>query len=243
LVSGGSFDAAVFGYSHEGYFIAASLCKAGYGTVLIDDMLSLPVELKSDMVKAYPTLRAFKEAENLVGVLSLEGSIERARALFFAPRIRRTGTEGKLDASSKLKDLVKTVRKGMLIVNNVPVGPGGNQQFMAEIERVTGLDTAGDLHYVYAPLHPCTNKPITLGSQTDLPKDLEVLLKAAFTNPPGRVDIRSAEVNHALMVIKAQSSCAVEFELAQTGSKGGRVKSRNQLGRTFLDDAADISSM
>jgi hypothetical protein len=238
LVSSRSFDAAVFGYSHEGYLIAASLCRAGFGTVLIDDVLSLPIELKSDMVKAYRTIRAFKEAENLVGVLSLGATVERAKAIFFAPRIRHTGSEGKLDISRKLKDLTKSVSKGTLVVNNVPVGPGGNQQLIAEIERVSGLDTANDLHYTYAPLHPCSSEPIALGSQGDFPEDLESLLKAAFENPPGRVDIHSAELNHALLVTKAQSSYAVEVELAEMGRKSSREKSKQKFEGAFLDDSA-----
>ncbi|MGI0023395.1 MAG: hypothetical protein ACRD9Q_11120, partial [Nitrososphaeraceae archaeon] len=100
----GVVKVVVYGLSTEGYSIACQMAIKGADVFIVDESAHLAISLKSEIAKTYPDVASLKEDEPLLGVEPIEVAISHSDYLFFAPRIRKSGQETKMEIHSKFKD-------------------------------------------------------------------------------------------------------------------------------------------
>ena len=116
---------AVYGLSTEGYRIASLIAIKGAKVSLIDESLRTAISLKADIARTYPNVSSLMEDEPLLGLEPMDVAVGSAAYLFFAPRVRKIGTDVKADVSAKFKDAVKALKKGSSVIYMMPAGMGG----------------------------------------------------------------------------------------------------------------------
>ena len=154
----------VYGLTTEGYFLASQMAMKGADVSIIDESSPSAVLLKAETAKTYPDLTAFQEDEPLLSVEPIDVAISNAKYLFFAPRIRKTGQDLRTEITSKYKDATKALKKGSSIIYCLPTGLGGNQENIALLTHVTGLDVGKTISYFYFPLNDLDETPEVIGS-------------------------------------------------------------------------------
>ena len=82
---------------------------------------------------------------------SIDAAISKAQVLIFAPRIRKTGQDIKIEINSKFKDAVSNIKKGCIIIYGLGTGFGGNSENISLLEHVTGLKVDKNVSYFYYP--------------------------------------------------------------------------------------------
>ncbi|MCP8304379.1 MAG: hypothetical protein H3Z50_02785 [archaeon] len=204
----------IFGLSTEGYRIASSLSFFDMQTTLVDENLNVGMQLKNKILARFDSVAALLEDEPLLGLESMEDAIGKAKCIFFAPKIRTHGIEGKSTISLRLKSVVKHLSKGVVFVNMLPMSYGGNRESISLIEKLTGLDLGVDFDYIYAPLTPRTNKPVLIGSsRMDLDEAVIGTLRSALIDVPDILPLYLAEWLYSKHIIRKYSSIATELEL------------------------------
>ena len=227
----------VDGLSTEGYSIACQMAIKGADVFIVDESAHMAISLKAEIAKTYPNVTSLKEDEPLLGVEPIDVAISHSEYLFFAPRIRKTGQEAKMEIHSKFKDATSSIKKGGSVIYNLPTGIGGNNETISLLEHVSGLEMGKGISYFYYPLSK-NNTPEIIGSFNA--KDDEKLAKLLESDKKGKkfVSISSAEILHAIKILTQFSSLSSVLEVSKFAQDS---QTRNDLVLTeynnlFLDD-------
>ncbi len=227
----------VYGLSTEGYLIACQMAIKGADVFIVDESAHMAISLKAEIAKTYPNVTSLKEDEPLLGVEPIDVAISHAEYLFFAPRIRKTGQEAKMEIHSKFKDATSSIKKGGSVIYCLPTGIGGNNETISLLEHVSGLEMGKSISYFYYPLSK-NNVPEIIGSFNA--KNDDKLAKLLESDKKGKkfVSISSAEILHAIKVLTQFASLSSVLEVSKFAQD---VQTRNDLVQTesnelFLDD-------
>ncbi|CUR52671.1 conserved protein of unknown function [Nitrosotalea devaniterrae] len=227
----------VYGLSTEGYSIACQMAVKGADVFIVDESAHMAISLKAEIAKTYPNVISLKEDEPLLGVEPIDVAISHAEYLFFAPRIRKTGQEAKMEIHSKFKDATSSIKKGGSVIYNLPTGIGGNNETISLLEHVSGLEMGKSISYFYYPLSK-NNTPEIIGSFNG--KDDDKLSKLLESDKKGKkfVSISSAEILHAIKILTQFASLSSVLEVSKFAQDS---QTRNDLVLTeyndlFLDD-------
>jgi len=227
----------VYGLSTEGYSVACQMAIKGADVFIVDESAHMAISLKAEIAKTYPNVTSLKEDEPLLGVEPIDVAISHAEYLFFAPRIRKTGQEAKMEIHSKFKDATSSIKKGGSVIYNLPTGIGGNNETISLLEHVSGLEMGKSISYFYYPLSK-NNTPEIIGSFNA--KDDDNLAKLLESDKKGKkfVSISSAEILHAIEILTQFASLSSVLEVSKFAQDS---QTRNDLVLTeyndlFLDD-------
>lgn len=223
----------VYGFSTEGYNLASSLVERGVQVHIIDEMQSSAVLLRPEIAKMYPDVATLNEDEPLMDVMPIRDAVSQAKYLFFAPRIRRTGTDCRVDVNSKLKDAAMHLSEGSSVICNIPSGLGGNAQNMSILKHATGMEAGKDISYYYYPLsgneHADVIGTISGNKNTEL---IEILDGGVDLVPIG-----IAEREHAVHTLSKFGRTISGIEMYKHGAYAPDVFSHTN--EMFLDDMVD----
>ena len=230
----------VYGLSTEGYSLACQIALNGGDVQIIDESTPSAISIKQDIAKSYPSVQALKDDEPLLAMTSIDAAISKAQVLIFAPRIRKTGQDIKIEINSKFKDAVSNIKKGCNVVYGLGTGFGGNSENISLLEHVTGLKVGKNISYYYYPLSKeSTIKPY-IGSSDS--KENETL-KKLLTNEKkfNFLSLNSAEYFHAIDVLKQFSSQTSILEVCKFAKDSVTKSDLNseKLGELYLDDFID----
>ena len=230
----------IYGLSTEGYSLACKIALNGGDVQIIDESTPSAISIKKDIANSYPTVQALKDDEPLLSITSIDAAISKAQVLIFAPRIRKTGQDVKIEINTKFKDAISNVKKGCCIVYGLGTGFGGNLENMSLLEHVTGLKIGKNIFYFYYPL---SNEKIVnfyIGSFDG--KENEIIKKLLSTEKNFNfLTLNSSEYFHAIDILKNFSSQTSILEVCKF-AKDSITKSdlnSDHLGEIFLNDMID----
>jgi len=233
----GGAKVVVYGLSTEGYALACQMSVNGADVSIIDESTASAIKLKSEIAKTYPTVASLKE-DALVSMESIEAAISKAKYLFFAPTIRKTGQDIKTEINSKFKDSLSPLKKNSSIVYNLPIGFGGNNENISLIEHVTGFQAGKSISYYYFPIMNLTNAPNIIGSY-DVAEDkvLAEMLKSG-KKIKKFVSLSSSEYFHAIETLSRFSTLCSILEVSKFAQDDITKSdlSSDELNNLFLDD-------
>lgn len=209
----------------------------GADVFIVDESAHMAISLKAEIAKTYPNVTSLKEDEPLLGVEPIDLAISHAEYLFFAPRIRKTGQEAKMEIHSKFKDSTSSMKKGTSVIYNLPTGIGGNNETISLLEHVTGLELGKGISYFYYPLSK-GYVPEIIGAFNGKPDDKLGKLLEVEKKPKKFVSMASSEIIHAIKILTQFSNLASILEVCKFVQD---VTTRNDLVFTdykdiFLDD-------
>ena len=228
---------AVFGLSTEGYSIASKMAINGADVQIIDESTPSAISIKSEIAKTYPTVQTLKDDEPLLAMTPIDVAISKAQFLFFAPILRKTGQDIKIEINSKFKEAVVNLKKGSSVIYCLGTGFGGNSENMSLLEHVTGFKVGKNISYYYYPIP--TKKETQNFIGTDSKKPNEKILELVSSNEkPKFVAIPSSEHFHAINILKQFSVLTSILEICKFAKDKVSKKglSTNELGEIFLDD-------
>ena len=228
---------AVFGLSTEGYSIASKMAINGADVQIIDESTPSAISIKSEIAKTYPTVQTLKDDEPLLAMTPIDVAISKAQFLFFAPILRKTGQDIKIEINSKFKEAVVNLKKGSSVIYCLGTGFGGNSENMSLLEHITGFKVGKNISYQYYPIP--TKKETQNFIGTDSKKPNEKILELVSSNEkPKFVAIPSSEHFHAINILKQFSVLTSILEICKFAKDKVSKKglSTNELGEIFLDD-------
>ena len=236
----------IFGLSTQGYSLASQIAIKGNDVHIIDESAASAILINADIAKTYPTVSSLKDDEPILSLIPTDVALSTAEFLFFAPRIRKTGQDIKIDINSKFKDTTSKIKKGCSVVYNLPTGLGGNNENISLLEHVTGLTVGKKIYYYYYPLG--TKQPDYIGSfGGEKNKKLEELLK----NKKNKefLAISSSELIHSVSIMSRFSELASFLEICRFAndkvSKSDLIS--NNFSEIYLDtminDLFDLRSL
>jgi len=230
----------IYGLSTEGYSLACQIALNGGDVQIIDESTPSAIAIKQDIAKSYPSVQALKDDEPLLAMTSIDAAISKAQVLIFAPRIRKTGQDIKIEINSKFKDAVSNVKKNCMVIYGLGTGFGGNSENISLLEHVTGLKIDKNVSYFYYPLLKNKIQKSYIGSSNG--KENETL-KKLLSNEKNLnfLTLSSSEYFHAIDILKQFSSQTSILEVCKF-AKDAVTKSdlnSDNLGEIFLDDLID----
>ena len=230
----------VYGLSTEGYSIACQIALNGGDVQIIDESTPSAISIKQDIANSYPSVQALKDDEPLLAMTSIDEAISKAQVLIFAPRIRKTGQDIKIEINSKFKDAISNIKKGCSVVYGLGTGFGGNSENISLLEHVTGLKVGKTVSYFYYPLSKETTTKPYIGSSDG--KENEILKKLLFNDKQFNfLTLTSAEYFYAIDILKQFSSQTSILEVCKFAKDSVTKSALNsqKLGEIFLDDLID----
>lgn len=237
---GGGTKVVVFGMSTEGYALAHQMAMKGAHVSLIDESASSAISLGTEIAKTYPNVAALKEDEPLLPMEPIDVAISKAKYLFFAPRIRKTGQDTKIEINSKFKEAVQHMKKNSSFVCSIPTGFGGNSENLSLLEHVTGFEAGRSVNYFYYPLWDIRS-PEVIGSFDGKADEVLAELLSDEREKKRFVNLAPAEYSHAVDVLGQFSDMCSVLEVCKC-AKDKIAKADLALGRfsdIFLDDMID----
>jgi len=224
---------AIYGLTTEGYTLASKMVERASVTI-VDDTLQMAMDLDPQMVKSNKTLNQLLGEESLLGLKPISQVLSEAKAVFFTPKLRKTGDESIIESTSKLREVAKNISAGATVVYGLPVGIGGNNDNIALIEKQTGLKVGQDLNYGYCPLRP-GEEPTLVASFAKM-RDYITPEEMGLKSSPE--SIISSELAHAEAVLNESTSIATEIELMKK-ARGQKLAPRAGVDR-YIDDLASM---
>ena len=227
----------VYGLSTEGYSIACQIALNGGDVQIIDESTPSAISIKQDIAKSYPSVQALKDDEPLLAMTSIDAAISKAQVLIFAPRIRKTGQDIKIEINSKFKDAVSNIKKGCMVIYGLGTGFGGNSENISLLEHVTGLKVDKNVSYFYYPLSNEITQKSYIGSSNG--KENEILKKLLSSDKTFNfLTLNSSEYFHAIDILKQFSSQTSILEVCKFAKDSATKSDLNseRLGEIFLDD-------
>ncbi len=225
----------VYGFSTEGYSIASQMVDRGADVYIVDETTASAVSLKPEIAKTYPDVASLLEDEQLMKMEPVKVAVSQAKYLFFAPRIRRTGPEAKIEINSKFKDATAHLAKGSSIICNIPTGLGGNAEYVSLLKHITGMDVGRQVSYFYYPLEGNIHPDVigSIGGSEDV--ELAKLLPVEGTR---FVAIPSAERAHAVDILSRFSKLVSTIEVYKHVNHDSSTDHDDADGEIFLDTMA-----
>jgi len=230
----------IYGLSTEGYSLACQIALNGGDVQIVDESTPSAISIKEDIANSYPTVNALKDDEPLLAMTSIDAAISKAQVLIFAPKIRKTGQDIKIEINSKFKDAVSNIKKNCMVIYGLGTGFGGNSENMSLLEHVTGLKVGKNVSYFYYPLSKEITSKSFIGSSNG--KENESLKKLfSFNKNLIFLTLTSSEYFHAIDILKQFSNQTSILEVCKF-AKDSITKSdlnSEKLGEIFLDDIID----
>ena len=229
----------IYGLSTEGYSTACQIALNGGDVQIIDESIPSAISIKQDIAKSYPSVQALKDDEPLLAMTSIDVAISKAEILIFAPRIRKTGQDIKIEINSKFKNAVSNVKKSCNIVYGLGTGFGGNSENISLLEHVTGLKVGKNISYFYYPLYKETAK-LYIGSSDG--KENKILKKLLSNDENFNfLTLSSSEYFHAIDILKQFSTQTSILEVCKFAKDTVTKSDLNseKLGDIFIDDLID----
>ena len=230
----------IYGLSTEGYSLACQIALNGGDVQIIDESTPSAISIKEDIANSYPTVKALKDDEPLLAMTSIDAAISKAQVLIFAPKIRKTGQDIKIEINSKFKDAVSNITKNCIVVYGLGTGFGGNSENMSLLEHVTGLKVGKTVSYFYYPLSKEITSKSFIGSSNG--KENESLKKLfSFNKNLNFLTLTSSEYFHAIDILKQFSNRTSILEVCKFAKDPATKSDLNseKLGEIFLDDIID----
>ena len=230
----------VYGLSTEGYSLACQIALNGGDVQIIDESTPSAISIKQDIAKSYPSVQTLKDDEPLLAMTSIDAAISKAQVLIFAPRIRKTGQDIKIEINSKFKDAVSNIKKGCNVVYGLGTGFGGNSENISLLEHVTGLKVGKNVSYFYYPLSKESPIKPYIGSSDS--KENDTLKKLLTDNKKFNfLSLNSSEYFHAIDVLKQFSSQTSILEVCKFAKDSVTKSDLNseKIGELYLDDFID----
>ena len=227
----------IYGLSTEGYSLACKIALNGGDVQIIDESTPSAISIKQDIAKSYPSVQALKDDEPLLAMTSIDAAISKAQVLIFAPRLRKTGQDIKIEINSKFKDAVSNIKKGCSIVYGLGTGFGGNSENISLLEHVTGLKVGKNISYFYYPLSKENIIKPYMGSSDG--KENEILKKLfAGDDKLNFLTLNSSEYFHAIYILKQFSTQTSILEVCKFAKDSVTKYDLNSetIGDLFLDD-------
>ena len=227
----------IYGLSTEGYSLACKIALNGGDVQIIDESTPSAIAIKQDIAKSYPSVQALKDDEPLLAMTSIAAAISTAQVLIFAPKIRKTGQDIKIEINSKFKDAVSNIKKGCLVVNGLGTGFGGNSENISLLEHVTGLKLGKNVSYFYYPLSKDPIEKPYIGTSDD--KKNEILKKLLVDDKNlNFLSLNSSEYFHAIDILKQFSNQTSILEICKFAKDSVTKSDLNseKLGEIFLND-------
>jgi hypothetical protein len=222
---------AMYGLTSEAYKLAGDLMDKAQVTI-VDETLQMAMDLEPSFLKKNPNLQDVMSEEPLLSVKPVEHVLGEAQVVFFTPKLRRPSEETLIEAGSKLRDLARSLAKGVTLVNSLPTGPGGNSENIMVVEKATGLQIGSTLTYAYMPLRPRDSKPAVI-SAAGL-QDKGALQALGFTQ--NSQNVFSAELEYASGVMESAVASVTEIEMAKR-AREAKV-SLQMPSEVYLDEFA-----
>jgi len=222
---------AMYGLTSEAYRLAADLVDKAQVTI-VDETLQMAMDLDAPFLKKNPSLQEVMGEEPLLSFKPLGQVLGEAQVIFFTPKLRRPSDETLIEAGSKLRDLARYLSKGVILVNSLPTGPGGNSENIMLVEKQTGLQVGSSLTYAYMPLRPRDPKPAVVsaaGLQEKSP--LQALGFSQNTQ-----NVFSAELEYASSVMQSAVTSVTEIEMARRARDAKVVMQKPS--EVYLDEFA-----
>jgi len=234
----GGVKVVVYGLSTEGYALACQMAIKGADVSIIDESTPSAISLKSEIAKTYPNVSSLKEDEPLLSMEPIDVAISKAKYLFFAPRIRKTGQDIKTEINSKFKDATSPLKKNNSVVYTLPIGFGGNNENISLLEHITGFEVGKSIYYYYFPLGDLKNEPNVIGSyNSKQDKDLVELLSRSKKDKKF-VSLSSSEHFHAIDTLSRFSSLCSVLEVCKFAQDDATKSdlSSDEFKNLYLDD-------
>ena len=234
----GGAKVVVYGLSTEGYAMACQMAIKGADVSIIDESAPSAISLKSEIAKTYPNVSSLKEDEPLLSMEPIDIATSKAKYLFFAPRIRKTGQDIKTEINSKFKDATSSLKKNSSIVYTLPVGFGGNNENISLLEHVTGFEIGKSILYYYFPLGDLKNTPNIIGSFNSK-KDNELAeLISSGKKEKKFVSLSSSEHFHAIDILSRFSRLCSVLEICKFAQDDVTKSdlSSDEFKNLYLDD-------
>ena len=234
----GGAKVVVYGLSTEGYAMACQMAIKGADVSIIDESAPSAISLKSEIAKTYPSVSSLKEDEPLLSMEPIDIATSKAKYLFFAPRIRKTGQDIKTEINSKFKDATSSLKKNSSIVYTLPVGFGGNNENISLLEHVTGFEIGKSILYYYFPLGDLKNTPNIIGSFNSK-KDNELAeLISSGKKEKKFVSLSSSEHFHAIDTLSKFSRLSSVLEVCKFAQDDVTKSdlSSDEFKNLYLDD-------
>ncbi len=230
----------IYGLSTEGYSLACQIALNGGDVQIIDESTPSAISIKEDIANSYPSVKALKDDEPLLAMTSIDAAISKAQVLIFAPKIRKTGQDIKIEINSKFKDAISNIKKNCLVVYGLGTGFGGNSENMSLLEHVTGLKIGKNVSYFYYPLSKEITSKSFIGSSDG--KKNETLVKLfSFQKNLSFLTITSSEYFHAMDILKQFSIQTSVLEVCKFAKDSITKTDLNseRIGEIFLDEIID----
>jgi len=234
----GGAKVVVYGLSTEGYALACQMAIKGADVSIIDESAPSAISLKSEIAKTYPNVSSLKEDEPLLSMEPIDVAISKAKYLFFAPRIRKTGQDIKTEINSKFKDATSSLKKNSSVVYILPIGFGGNNENISLLEHVTGFEVGKSILYYYFPLADLKNTPNVIGSfNSNEDNELAELLSSGKKEKKF-VSLSSSEHFHAIDTLSKFSCLCSVLEVCKFAQDDVTKSdlSSDEFKNLYLDD-------
>lgn len=227
--------------STEGYRIASSIAVKGSKVSLIDESVRMAISLKPDIARTYPNVSSLIDDEPLLDLEPVDVAVSNASYVYFAPRIRKVGSDVKGDVTSKFKDAIKALKRGASVIYMLPTGIGGNNENVALIEHMTGMSVDKEVSYYYMPMSSIAGpSEAVLGS---VKSKVDNNLSKMLYDPDSRqkvnfVDVNSSELSHVIKTLSHYAGMASILEICKkaTDSNIGPELSRGSFADLYVDD-------
>jgi hypothetical protein len=205
----------------------------------------MAISLKPDIARTYPNVSSLVEDEPLLDLEPVDIAISNASYVYFAPKIRKVGSDVKGDVTTKFKDAIKALKRSASVVYMLPTGVGGNNENIALIEHMTGMTVYKDISYYYLPTSPIagTGSEMLIGSvKSKQDNNLSKMLYDPDTRRKLKfMDINSAELAHAIKTLSHYSGMASILEICKkatdnSSSNIGSELMRGSFADLYIDD-------
>ena len=213
-----------YGLSTEGLKLARSLIGKHEVTV-IDENLRMAIPLNKKIANLPP--RNLIEYD-LTPISSFSDSLANAEAIFFAPKIKKIGAEGRAEILIRLKELSRFLPKDVLLFYLLPLPPRGCSNTIMLLEDQSGLKEGEDFYFLYYPLtrQGGVQKFVGVTSPKPLKKAQEVIGKIE------PLPFNDAEMKHFKTLL--QEAIPDILELSFPGL-GGRLVYLSDVVKGLLD--------
>ena len=208
---------------------------------IVDDTLQMAMDLTPELVKHHASLQELVGGESLMGLKPIPQVLSEARLIFFAPKLRKTGDESIIESNMKVREVAAHVSKGSTIINTLPMGIGGNSDYITVIEKQTGMKVGETINYAYCPIKPRGQAGVIALSakmrETLNPE--EIGMKSAYGG------ITSSELAYVSTVLNESAAIAVEVELMRKARTQDRLAQPEESagmkeGEKYIDELASF---
>jgi hypothetical protein len=231
----------VYGLSTEGYRIASAIAVKGSKVSLIDESARMAISLKPDIARTYPNVSSLIEDEPLLDLEPIDVAISNASYVYFAPRVRKIGSDVKGDVTTKFKDAVKALKRGASVIYMLPTGVGGSNENIALIEHVTGMSVEKEVSYYYMPVSSVGGPREAIVGSAKAKQDNH--LSKMLYDPDSRqkvsfVDVNSAELSYVIRILSHYTGMASILEICKkaTDSNVGLELAQGSFTDLYVDD-------